>query len=151
MVIITVGELLDRCLAFETRRMAYYAAIRDRSADNGVRLLTYFLARQGRRLQHVLDDLAPSLLQQLRKVELKFDVPLPGVSGLRLPDLLPETNPGDALLNAALTYDGEMVSFYKALRAQSFNEEVTEVLEALIQGEEGDRVMLKKILDMHYF
>ena len=54
MAIVSIADLLDRASQFEERLEKYYAAIRDESEDNGVRLLTYYLARHRQHLQDAI-------------------------------------------------------------------------------------------------
>lgn len=151
MAIVTLGELLDRGQDFETRLEAHYAEIRDRSTDNGVRLLTYYLARHRHHQEIALDGLDPAALHRLRSVELKFDVAFDPSAESAAPAGTPETVKGDALIEAAVRHDGKLVSLYRSILAQPLNDETRAVLEALIRVEERDIVMLKKMLAMHYF
>lgn len=151
MAIVTLGELMDRGRAFETRLAEYYAEVRDRTTDNGVRLLTYYLARHRRHQDEALESLTPAMAKRVRKVELKFDVPLEDATSFRLPPFDPAAATGDELIRAAIAYDTELVEFYRSILAQPANDEVRGVLEALIRFEERDIVMLKKMQAMHYF
>ena len=151
MAMVTVGELLDRVMDFESQLTAYYAAIRDGSSDNGVRLLTYYLARHGRRQRDAVSSVAPALWQGLRAMELDQDQSPGGADGLRLPDVAPAAVMGEALIDAAVQYDRELIALYRAILKQPLDGEVHAAVEALIRQEEGDIVMLKKMLAMHYF
>lgn len=151
MAVLTVGEFLDRGRDLEARIDAYYAEIRDRSTDNDVRLVTYYLARRRRHQEKAMEGLDPDRLQQVREVELTFDAPLDLAARVRLPDLAPETVKGDELIQAAVSYGSEWASLYRSILARPLNDDVRAVLEALIQVEERDIVMLKKMLAMHYF
>lgn len=151
MAIVTVGELLDRGKDFEARLEKYYAEIRDRSSDNGVRLVTYYLARHRRHQEIAMADLPPETLQHVRKVELKFDVPFDPAEEFRIPHFKPEEIKGDELIELAVNYDRDLISLYRSILAQPVNDAVRSVLEALIRVEERDLVMLKKMLAMHYF
>jgi hypothetical protein len=151
MAIVTVGELLDRGRDFETRLEAYYAEIRDRSTDNGVRLVTYYLARHRRHQAMALGGMAAEVLARVRNVELKFDAAFDPTKELRLPEIAPEAIKGDELIECAARHDGQLVSLYRFILGQPLNDDVRAVLEALIRVEERDMVMLKKMLAMHYF
>ena len=113
--------------------------------------MTYYLARHRRHQERALVGLAPDMLQHVRKVELKFDVPFDPATDIRLPDFAPEAVKGDELIGAAVSYESQLASLYRSILAQPLNEEVRTVLEALIRVEERDIVMLKKMLAMHYF
>jgi hypothetical protein len=151
MAIVTIGEILDRGRDFETRLEAYYAEIRDCSTDNGVRLLTYYLARHRRHQEQALAGLDTETLRHVRAVELKFGAPFDAFANLRIPDLAPAKVTGDGLIETAIRYDGELVALYRTILGQPLSDEARAVLEALIRVEERDIVMLKKMLAMHYF
>ena len=74
MAIVSIGDLLDRAGAFEERLEKYYAALRDASKDDGVRLLTYYLSRHRRHLQGVLKDFSAGEIERIRSVRLKYDI-----------------------------------------------------------------------------
>jgi len=58
---------------------------------------------------------------------------------------------GQALLEAAVGYDTELVSLYKQILRQPLSTEATALVESLIRLEERDIVMLKKMIATHYF
>lgn len=151
MAIVTVGAVLDRVRDFEAQLTEYYAEIRDCSTDNGVRLLTYYLARHGRRREAQLALLDPALLDSLRELELNADQPLVVAGELRVPDVAPAAVKGDDLLASASQYDRELIVFYRAILEQSEDRDVQAALEVLIRQEEGDIAMLNKMLAMRYF
>lgn len=151
MSIASMGELLDRGKSFETRLERYYAEIRDRSTDNGVRLLTYYLARHRRHQEQALAGQDEAAILRVRTVGLKFDVPFDPAKNFHLLETPPETVTGDQLLAAAIAYDSELVSLYKSILEQPVGDEAASVVAALIRVEERDIVMLKKMLAMHYF
>ena len=151
MAIVALGKILDRCQDAEIQLEANYSDIRDRTVDNGVRMLTYYLARHRHYQKKVLGGLDPDMLRRLRKVKLKFDVPFDPTAELRLPDFAPESVNGIMLIEAAVSHDGKLVALYRSILAQPLDDDVRAVLEALIRVEERDIVMLKKMLAMRYF
>ena len=151
MSIMTLGDVLDRASAFEVELEQLYAAIRDRSQDNGVRLLTYYLARHRRRQQRSLVVVDPPTLQHVRKIELKFEIVFDPKQDFPLLESDPEGVKGDDLLRAAMRYDAALVELYRQILRQHLTDEAKTVLEALIRNEEKDIVMLQKMLAMHYF
>ncbi len=151
MGILTIGEILDSARNFESRLEALYAKIRDNSTDNGVRLLTYYLARHRRHLDETLAGLDAETLRHVQAVEIKFSAPFDALADLRIPGLDPAKVTGDELMEAAIRYDSELVALYRTILSQPLGAEARAVLEALIRMEERDIVMLKKMLAMHYF
>jgi hypothetical protein len=143
--------MLDQAHRFEEAAAERYAAIRDLSSDNGVRLLTYWLARHRRHMDQALADLSASEVDRLRRIELKHAVHvdsglIPGVLGIP-----PGTAHGNHLLTAAIQYDSELIRFYRDILSQELIAEARQLVEALIRIEERDVVMLKKMLAMDYF
>lgn len=151
MAIVTLGDVMDRGRAYEERLAECYADIRDRSADNGVRLLTYYLARHRRHQRMALDGLEPEILRRVRKIELKFDVPFLAMETPRPQFPAVETLKGDALIEIAIRQDEALVDMYRRILEQPLSDDARAVVEALIRVEERDLVMLKKMLAMHYF
>lgn len=147
----TVGELLDRGRECETRIMEYYEAIRNRSSDNDVRLLTYSLVRHRRQQAKALAGLAADILRPLSKMELEFVGSGDPAEGFRVPAFAPETIKGKELVGAAVDYDGAWVALYRSILARPVEDDARAVLESFLRMEERDIALLKKILSMHYF
>lgn len=150
MAIVSIGDLLDRAGASEERLEKYYAALRDASKDDGVRLLTYYLSRHRRHLQEVLKDFSAGEIERIRSVRLKYDIEFHPEKEFHLIETSREVK-GQALLEAAAGYDAELISLYQKILRQPLNPEATAFVESLIRVEERDIVMLKKMLAMHYF
>lgn len=151
MAIATLGEMLDQARRFEEDAAAHYAAIRDQSPDNGVRLLTYWLARHRRHMDEAFGGLAEGALDRLRRIELKHEAHFAAEPGLGVLTVPPRTARGPDLLNAAIRYDTELVRYYRDILKQPLIDEARQLVEALIRIEERDIVMLKKMLAMDYF
>ena len=142
---VTIRQLLDRARGFERKLEGHYAAIRDQSKDDGVRLLTYYLSRHRRHLDEAIQGYGAEDLEKILDVRVKHDVvfdpmgaPPTGVDGQRL-------------LEAAVAYDLELVGLYRRILEQPLGEEATALLRSLVRLEETDIVMLKKMIAMHYF
>jgi len=151
MAIVTVGALLDKAEQFEQRLERYYAAIRDESEDNGVRLLTYYLSKHRRHLRRALSDLDTAKIRLIRRIELKYADDVDLEKGLHITKTPARDVKGEDLLESAVEHDAALVQLYKGMLRQSLIAEVHAFLEALIRVEERDIVMLKKMLAVHYF
>ncbi len=151
MAIVSIADLLDRASQFEERLEKYYAAIRDESEDNGVRLLTYYLARHRRHLEEAMQNFKAAAISRIKKIRLKYDVEFYPDREFRLMETLPKNVKGPELLEAAVGYDLELVDLYKNILNQTLTKEAAELIESLIKLEEKDIVMLKKITATHYF
>ena len=150
-MIVNIAELLKRAGEFEERLGAYYAAIRDESSDNGVRLLTYYLSRHRRHLQEALRNFDPSALEQVRRIKLKHDVEFQPEKDFPLMSIPPAQVKGKDILEAAVKYDTTLVDLYRKILRQPLHPAASEILESLIRVEERDIVMLKKMIAMDYF
>jgi rubrerythrin len=151
MAFVNMGELLKRAREFEERLERYYAAIRDESGDNGVRLLTYYLSKHRRHLEGALEGLDSNAIDHINKVRLKYDINFyPEKVFQAIPAAPSEVN-GNTLLEAAVGYDQELVKLYKQMLEHSLSEESRVFIETLIRTEEKDIVMLKKMIAMNYF
>jgi len=151
MAIVIVGGLLDRAEEFEQRLEDYYAAIRDKSENNGVRLLTYYLSKHRRRLRRALADLDAGELQRIRRIELKYADDLTLDKEPRPMQTPPDEVTGEELLQAAVEHDTLLISLYRHVGEQPLIAEAQAFFDALVRVEERDIVMLKKMLAVHYF
>ena len=151
MVIVTVGELLDRAEGFEKRLESYYVAIREQSQNNGVRLLTYYLSKHRRRLRGALGELDPAALQRVRRIELKHGDDATLCDEPRPMSVPPAVVTGEELLASAVEHDSLLIALYKRIRQHQLIAEAQAFFDALIHVEERDIVMLKKMLAVHYF
>jgi hypothetical protein len=148
---VTFGDLLDRASAFEERVAHYYASIRDSSADNDVRLLTYYLARHRRHQEQGLAGLDAGQRERIRAVEMEHDIPFVPEESFYFLDTPPEDLTGRVLLEAAVTYDTQVIALYRGVLEQSVMGEARGAVETLIRIEERDIVMIKKMMAMQYF
>ena len=149
MAIVSIEDLLDRADRFEERLVAFYAEVRDRTKEDGVRLLTYYLVKHRKHLAEALGQFDADRVARIKKNRLKYDVEFK--PGRRLLESDPEQVTGRGLLEGAVECDLELVAFYKAILDQPLAEEARAVLEALVRVEERDIVMLKKTMATNYF
>lgn len=150
-MIVDIADLLKRAGEFEERLGNYYAAIRDGSQDNGVRLLTYYLSRHRRHLQEAVKGFSAASLEQIGKIKLKHDVEFQPGKDFSLMKTLPAQVKGRDILEAAVEYDATLIDLYKRILIQPLHQEARVLLESLIRVEERDIVMLKKMIAMDYF
>jgi rubrerythrin len=148
---VTVGALLNRARRFEIRLEQFYRRVRDKSADNSVRLLTYYLARHRQHQELALQGLDPRLRERLRKTQLDESVDFTSFERFPLLGKAPEKTAGPDLLEAAIRYDEALVDLYRRLLNYPLDDEARAAIEAMIRIEERDMVMLKKMLAMRYF
>ncbi len=151
MAFVTFEELLKRAEEFERKLERYYAEIRDRSKDNGVRLLTYYLARHRRHLDRALETLSPEERREIGTVRLKYDVEFDPESDIELVGKEIEHIRARELLESAISHDEELVRFYKRILDQPLSDDARSLVAALIRIEEKDIVMMKKMIAMNYF
>ncbi len=148
---VSLGDVLDRVQAFEDGLERFYTRVRDRSADNRVRMLTYYMARHRRHGELAVAGLSRARVSRLRRDAVCFDAardptrrhPLRGVS--------PAAATGEQLLASAVCYDGALIDLYRSLMGPSIGEGARAVLEALIRLEQRDLSMLKQMSAMNYF
>jgi len=151
MAIINIGDLLNRAINYEDRLEKYYAEIRDRSKDNGTKLLSYYFSRHRRHLKQALNELKPDQIQRIRKVKLKYDIEFNPEKVFKIIDISPEEVKGNDLLEAGVKYNTALIELYKKILQQPLIREVSIFFESLIRVEERDIVMMKKMIAMNYF
>lgn len=142
MAIITIDELFQRAQAFEENLENFYVKIRDESENNGVRLVTYYLARNRRHLQRVLDDFEPGDVLKVKNVQLKFGIDFS--PALDVTVLKPASINARQLLEAAAVYDAALIELYKNILKQPIGRLAQMLLESLLKVEERDIVLIKK-------
>jgi hypothetical protein len=147
----SIGDLLDKASEFESRLEKYYAAIRDESQDNGVRLLTYYFSRHRNHLNKALEGFDADKIGRIRKIKLKYNVEFDPEKAFHLLKTPPKDVKGQELLETSVEYDAELVSLYKKILKQPIGPEATVMVENLIRVEEKDIVMIKKMIAMNYF
>ena len=151
MSIVTIDELFQRAQSFEEKLESFYERIRDESDDNGVRLVTYYLARNRRHLQRVLDDFKPDDVAKVKNVQLKYDVEFLPDKVLNVTAIDPKSIKARHLLEIAADYDTALIGLYKSILKQPIGEIAASLLESLLKVEERDVVMIKKMIAMDYF
>ncbi len=151
MTVVTVGELLQRARDFERRLEASYADLRDRATDDGVRMLTYYLARHRRHLPEALESFSQRQLELMEHVPRKYDDsefrPEKCFSGMPLPS----SATGDELLTVAIESVETLISFYRWMVRQPLGNEAAALFQSLLRIEETHVIELKKTKAMHYF
>ncbi len=150
MAAVILGDLLDRAADFEQRVARCYAAIRDASPDHGVRLLTYYLARQGRRQGQGLEGLDPEQKDRIRAIEIETDIQFEPAKAFQAIDTPPEALVDTALIDAAIRYDRQLITLYRSILQQPLPDEAHAALEHLVEIEERDVVKLEKMMATHY-
>lgn len=148
---VTLGELLSRVEEFETELARFYTELRDQSEDNNVRLLTYYLSRNRRRKQQVVDDVDVHTLGQIRATPVHEDatfVPGEEFSALRA---RPQGVNGGDLLSAAMAHSERLLRYYGALLKVPLDMDAMVLLQDLVRVEESDLAVLKKMTAMRYF
>lgn len=148
---VTLQDLLDRAREFEQRLEKYYAAIRDESKNDGVRLLTYYLSRHRRHLDQALSSYSPEEIERMCRIRLKYDVDFYPEREFKLMKTPPDQVKGQGLLEAAVEYDTVLANLYKSVLKQPLSAEAANLINSLIRLEEKDIVMLKKMIAMDYF
>ncbi|MBT3295940.1 MAG: hypothetical protein HN919_02925 [Verrucomicrobia bacterium] len=151
MATVILGDLLDRAADFEQRVERCYTAIREASPDNGVRLLTYYLARQGRRQGQGLEGLDPAQKERIRAVEMETHIQFEPSRAFHVIDTPPEALAGITLIDAAIQYDKQLITLYRGILQQPLTDEACDLLKTLLEIEERDIVKLETMMATHYF
>ncbi len=147
----TVEDMLERAREFERRLEAYYADLRDRATNDGVRLLTYYLARHRRHLPEALDSFSKSQLKRLHRVPLESEAPPFHPGECFAGKELPSSVSGDELLRVAVELVEALIDFYRYLAEHVHDDDARGLIECLLHIEETHVVELKKTIAMNYF
>ncbi len=146
---ITFGEILDRQQLQENRLEICCAALRDDPASDGnLRLLTYYLARRRRHQAVAAGAMSEQSIQKARSADFDSEAIPPCAE---LPDITAASTTSDAFAGIALRHARALCSLYHALLERAPNEPAGILLRALIDLEERDIAMLRKLRTSHYF
>jgi hypothetical protein len=151
MPVVTVGNMIDRARAFETRLERYYADLRDRATDDGVRLLTYYLARRKRHLPETLSAYGSPVLDSIRRTPFKYEDTHLVVEKCFEGKTLPSDVNAEKVLDTAIGFVEMLIGFYSHLSRQPLGEDVIGLFQSLVKIEEKDIIELNKIRATHYF
>ena len=151
MTVSTIAELLDQAGKFERRLERYFAEIRDSTADNGVRLLTYSLARRSSYIQQVLDELGHDEMEAIRATRLDRGIDFLPEKEFPLLGSPPDSVTGTRLLTAVIKYSTFLTNLYRGLIEEPIPAGSVRLLTNLVLIEDRDTIMLKKMSSMDSF
>lgn len=151
MIVENIGRLLNRIERFERRLERYYADIRDRSKDNDLRLLTYYLGRHYRHLPDVLKEQPRPIIKSVRRFEIELRTPFTPEKAHPVIQIAPDKVRSQELLAAAIRYDDALVDLYRAILKQRLKDPAQKLFTTLVHVEERDLAMLKRMAAMNYF
>jgi hypothetical protein len=121
MAIATVGAMLEYAKEFEGTLEAFLADVRDRAANDKVRLLTYYLARFKKHIGSTLDLFTADQLAIMREVPLKSIDSEFVVSRCFEGTYLSHDATPDQLLETAIELTDILLCFYQWLITQPVN------------------------------
>jgi rubrerythrin len=151
MAIVNLGSLFDEIAGFEESAERYYADLRDRASNDGVRLLTYYLARRKQHLPQALSLLGEYDLQKARQFPVMVsEDKVPGAAFFAA-HRLDDTASADQLLSIAITFTETLLTLYKNMVEMVSTGTVHGVFRTLSVLEQRAVVELKKIRAMNYF
>ena len=150
MAIITIEDVLKHAEWFEQMLADFYSDISTHSHREGVRLLTDYMSRHRIRIIETLEKLSPEQVHRICSVPLRYE---PHAADCSCFDRikLPDDPSAEAVLDAAVILDECLVSLYRQVLQQPVEEEIRELFENLVLGEQQDEIELKKIKAMDYF
>ncbi len=147
----TVGDMLERAREFERRLEHYYADLRDRTTQDGTRLLTFYLARDRLHLPEALESFNRAQLERFKREPLESEPPAFNPARCFAGKKLPNSAGGDELLATAIEFVEMLINFYRAVLDRVHDEDARELIRDLLRIEESHVIELKKTKAMHYF
>ena len=150
MSVTTLGDMLDRIEDFERRLAALYADVRDRTTNDGTRLLTYYLARHRRHLPSALRSCTSPEIEKIRRTPLKYDGP-PFEPRSCLEDVeLPVSVTANEVLDTAVALVETLTAVHRWITDRQLGDEASLLFGSLLKIEESHLVELKKIRAVDY-
>jgi len=147
----TIGELFDTAAEFEKRVVYFYAELRDKSPDNNVRLLAYYLSRHRKHLSDVMGTCNAELAERIRSTVLPAHISFTPYKDFYIIAKPVETIEGTELIDAAIHYDSSLLHIYNQIIALPIFEQARDKFQTLVDTEKRDLTLLKKMREMHYF
>jgi hypothetical protein len=151
MAFATVGAMLDYAKEFESTLEAFLADVRDRAANDNVRLLTYYLSRFKRHIAGTLDLFTTDQLVVMREVPLKSIDSEFVVSRCFDGTYLSREATADELLETAIELTDIILCFYQWLINQPANGVGAGVFEQLAAKEEKNIQNLRALKENRKF
>jgi hypothetical protein len=150
MSVTTLGDMLDRIQDFERRLKALYADVRDRTTNDGTRLLTYYLARHRRHVPSALASCTASQIENIRRTSFKYNgpefEPRACFEGVKFPASVVAND----ILETAFVLVETLTAVYRWIADQQLGEEATSLFSSLLKIEESHLIELKKIRAVDY-
>jgi len=147
----TIGDLFDAAAEFEKRLVQFYADLRDKSEDNNIRLLAYYLSRHRKHLSEVMDTCDPALAAEIRSTILEDSVSFHPYKDFYIIGKPIKEIEGSELIDAAIHYDSSLLTLYKMILDIPIFEKAKGKFESLIKTEKRDISLLRRMKEMHYF
>ena len=147
----SIGSLLDDTGRFEARLAKYYAAIRDATPDNDVKLLTYYLSRHRRDLIAVLSGLPARDLARARKIRLPDDLAFAPVDAFGALERSPAKVKGLDLLKSVVRYRQPLLNRYRRVLVLPLSPRAKAVVRSLVRLEQQNLGIPEEMLTSNYF
>jgi hypothetical protein len=147
MLAITIEEILGHIESFENSLTGLFERIHDETHDEGVRLLTDYIARHRHRTLAELERCSHQEIEHIKKLPLQYQPDIPGEHTIKAVKLSTDASPLE-ILKAAIEFDECMVKMYKQIASQPLAHEVKDLFESLTTYEMVDEIHLKEIMHM---
>jgi|GEM_PF-5167002 rubrerythrin len=151
MAIVNLGSFLDEIAKFEQSAEQYYADLRDRTRNDGVRLLTHYLARRKQHLPQAMSLIKQQDLEEARRFPvLLSEDQVPGPAFFA-EHRLDDNADGGRLLAQAIIFTETLLQLYEKMVEMIPSGPAHGLFRTLTVIEQRAVVELKKILAMNYF
>ncbi len=145
-----LGEVLEGIADFEVKLESYYASVRDESGSNGVRLLVYFLGRNRRRIQSIVEACSAEMLDGIKAEKVGDNLACNLVEALETAVHPPKQVDAAQLLELADNLDGLCLNYYKEVIQVLSDGDAINLLDRFIDLKQAERTMLQKMSAVDY-
>jgi rubrerythrin len=151
MAIVNLGSFLDEIARFEQSAEDYYADLRDRTGNDGVKLLTHYLAKRKQHLPQGMSLIKAENLEEARAVPILIsEDQIPGTA-LFTEHRLHDNATASELLAKAIIFAETLLHLYEEMAERIPSGQAHGLFRTLSVIEHRAVVELKKILAMDYF
>jgi hypothetical protein len=148
----TVGEIFRDIEQFEDRLQQYYAEVRDKTREDDLRLLTYYLATRRRHTKKAFTSVSEATGARVKDTRLEDGPGFEAEHGRAILGLSPESVGAVELLNMAVDHCREQIGLYGTLtELWPDGDEARDILVRLKELEEADIKIMRDMIKMDYF
>jgi len=135
----SIAEIIEHAEKFEQDLVEFYREISNHTSHEGARMVTDYIALHTRHIKEMLSELPEEKRQHICSIPLSYKPPIPGKQCFEFIEL-PDDATADDVLEAAISFDEDLLQMYRCVARQDSGQDVKEFFEELVQTLERNQV-----------